>query len=154
MTTVIVHSYADKLTAKIKRHLGVNLLMATQYLRNKVRENISRPGRRGTAKAAKSLFNSRRGITNRSVRYRRGATGRMLGFTVHSRPGEYPRLQTGLLRASINYELDEVLLSAIVGTNVEYATHLESMRLRRQFLTRTLREEAQVIQGKLLRPMA
>lgn len=151
--TVKVVSYAGKVEADIKRHLAVNLLAATHHLRNTVRQNISRPGQRGTKKAARELFNSRRGITNRSVRYRRGSTGRILGFTVHSRPGEYPRRQTGMLRASINYELDAGRLQAVVGTNVKYARYLESLRLNRQFLTRTLREEFDVIKAKLLRPM-
>lgn len=44
---------------------------------------------------------------------------------VRSRPGEPPRKQTGRLRASVTYEVDEASLSARVGTNVEYGKHLE-----------------------------
>ena len=51
--------------------------------------------------------------------------GKQAGPVVRSLPGEPPRKQTGRLRASIAYEVDESALTARVGTNVEYGRHLE-----------------------------
>jgi phage gpG-like protein len=42
-----------------------------------------------------------------------------------SAPGEPPRKQTGRLRASVTYEVDDASLTARVGTNVEYGKYLE-----------------------------
>jgi phage gpG-like protein len=42
-----------------------------------------------------------------------------------SAPGEPPRKQTGRLRASVTYEVEEASLTARVGTNVEYGKYLE-----------------------------
>lgn len=42
-----------------------------------------------------------------------------------SAPGEPPHKQTGRLRASVAYEVDDASLEARVGTNVEYGKYLE-----------------------------
>lgn len=44
---------------------------------------------------------------------------------VRSKPGEPPRKQTGRLRASVTYEVDEKTLTARVGTSLKYGKHLE-----------------------------
>lgn len=44
---------------------------------------------------------------------------------VRSQPGEPPRKQTGRLRTSVTYEVDDRRLDARIGTNVEYGKHLE-----------------------------
>lgn len=64
-----------------------------------------------------------------TARRTRAAKGRRKGSRVYgatrSAAGEPPRKQTGRLRASVTYEVDERALSARVGTNVEYGKHLE-----------------------------
>lgn len=51
------------------------------------------------------------------------------GTTVYgafpSAPGEPPHKQTGFLRESVTYEIDEPSLTARVGSNAEYAKPLE-----------------------------
>jgi phage gpG-like protein len=42
-----------------------------------------------------------------------------------SAPGEPPHKQTGRLRASVQYEVDEPGLTARVGTNLPYGAYLE-----------------------------
>ena len=51
--------------------------------------------------------------------------GQRAGPVVRSRPGEPPRKQTGRLRGSVTYEVDERALRARVGTNVMYGRYLE-----------------------------
>lgn len=76
--------------------------------------------------------------------------GKKAGPVTHSRPGEPPRKQTGRLRASVAYEVDEASLTARVGTNVEYGRHLELGTkkgiLPRPWLRRALAETAGKIQ--------
>ena len=52
-------------------------------------------------------------------------TGKRLNDQVRSKPGEPPRKQTGTLRASVTYEVDEKNASARVGTNLKYGKALE-----------------------------
>lgn len=56
----------------------------------------------------------------RKALYRKRKTG-----AVRSAPGEPPRKQTGRLRASVTYEVDEAGMNARVGTNVKYGRYLE-----------------------------
>lgn len=56
----------------------------------------------------------------RRARYKARKTG-----AVRSAPGEPPRKQTGRLRASVTYEVDETGMNARVGTNVKYGRYLE-----------------------------
>jgi phage gpG-like protein len=51
--------------------------------------------------------------------------GKQTGPVVHSAPGDSPFKQTGRLRASVTYEVDEKALEARVGTNVDYGMYLE-----------------------------
>jgi HK97 gp10 family phage protein len=70
----------------------------------------------------------------------------------HSRPGEYPRKQTGHLRRTITYEVDEVTQTARVGTNLLYGKFLElgTKRMKpRPFLRKTLMSE-RVVLARLL----
>lgn len=59
------------------------------------------------------------------VRKVKGGKGRTVYGAFPSAPGEPPHKQTGRLRASVAYEVDEATLTGRVGTNVEYARHLE-----------------------------
>lgn len=65
------------------------------------------------------------GTAVRSRSTRGGRKGARVYGAARSKPGEPPRKQTGRLRASVTYEVDEASLSARVGTNVEYGKHME-----------------------------
>ena len=70
----------------------------------------------------------------------------------HSKPGEYPRKQTGQLRMRITYEVDEATMTARVGTNLLYGKFLElgTKHMRpRPFLRKTLMAERASV-GRLL----
>lgn len=70
----------------------------------------------------------------------------------HSRPGEYPRKQTGHLRRTITYEVDEATMTARIGTNLLYGKFLELGTIRmkaRPFLRKTLMAERGPV-GRLL----
>jgi phage gpG-like protein len=83
-------------------------------------------------------------------RHRKGS--RITG-AVRSLPGEPPRKQTGRLRASVTYEVDEQALTARVGTNVKYGRYLELGTRRgiapRPWLRRALAECQSRIMGFL-----
>ena len=51
--------------------------------------------------------------------------GQRIEGAVRSKPGEPPRKQTGRLRGSVTYEVDESKPEGRVGTNVKYGKHLE-----------------------------
>lgn len=51
--------------------------------------------------------------------------GRKAGKVTHAPAGEPPFKQTGRLRASVTYEVDEQAGTMRAGTNVEYGRHLE-----------------------------
>lgn len=67
-----------------------------------------------------------------------------------SAPGEPPHKQTGRLRASVAYEVDEGTLTGRVGTNVDYGKYLELGTKRgiapRPWLRRALAESYGKIQ--------
>jgi hypothetical protein len=63
-----------------------------------------------------------------------------------SRPGEPPRKQTGQLKQSVTYEVDEKAMEGRVGTNLDYGKYLELGTKRgilpRPWLRRALVESA------------
>lgn len=71
-----------------------------------------------------------------------------------SKPGEYPRRETGKLRNSIFVDFRRVVGGAVVyvGTDTDYAVHLEKS-MNRSFILRTWREEQSVVNSILKRPM-
>lgn len=73
----------------------------------------------------------------------KGGKGRVYGANP-SAPGEPPHKQTGRLRASVTYEVDEGDVEGRVGTNVDYGKHLELGTMRglapRPWLRRALLE--------------
>jgi phage gpG-like protein len=79
--------------------------------------------------------------------------GSRITGAVRSQPGEPPRKQTGRLRASVTYEVDEATLSGRVGTNVDYGRYLELGTKRgiapRPWLRRALAECQSQILGFL-----
>ena len=71
------------------------------------------------AKELLSVPGTAQGRSKKTGRY-----ARVYG-AARSKPGEPPRKQTGRLRASVTYEIDERTLTARVGTNVKYGRYLE-----------------------------
>ena len=65
------------------------------------------------------------GTAVRARTSRGGRKGSRTTGAVRSAAGEPPRKQTGRLRASVAYEVDESAMEARVGTNVVYGKHLE-----------------------------
>lgn len=116
-----VRWHGPDVNRRIREGLLQNLERAAITLKNEVRRVLSRPGRTGKVTRAGRQAK----IKNRSVSRRYGLTGRLLGFTVRSRPGEPPRKQTGDLRRRIAHEMDKPSMLARVGTNLKYARYLE-----------------------------
>lgn len=75
--------------------------------------------------------------------------GKQIGPVVRSKPGEPPHKQTGRLRASVAYEVDDASLTARVGTNVEYGKHLELGTKRGLKPRPWLRRAALEVRGKV-----
>lgn len=70
-----------------------------------------------------------------------------------SKPGEFPHADTGTLRNSIMYDVDEEHLSGIVGTPLLYGFFLEFETVSikdRSFLRRTFYENLEKYKGLLL----
>jgi phage gpG-like protein len=89
------------------------------------------------------------------VRAKKGLKGRRVYGAFPSAPGEPPRKQTGRLRASVTYEVDETELTGRVGTNVRYGRYLELGTehglLPRPWLRRALAESKAEIDSLLSR---
>jgi len=114
---------------------------AGQYLQDKIKLNISIP-----------VVKRTNPITGREEVVQR------------SKPGEYPRLETGKLRASIFHEVENItpmLINLIVGVpaefggeSMEYGARLElSARLNRSFLLRTFNEERKALETIMGQPL-
>lgn len=122
----------DQTEAQAARGLG----RAAQYLVKRIKENVSRPGVKAT-----TPFGS---TTVMGKRVMRGATG---GDIVRiSRPGESPRLRTGIFRASSRAEIVEGSrgLAYKVGSDLPQAASLElgSRNMKpRPYLRSTLAQE-------------
>lgn len=122
----------SQVEAQVARGLG----RAAQYLAKRIKENVSRPGVKAT-----TPFGS---TTVMGKRVMRGTTG---GDIVRiSRPGEPPRLRTGIFRASIRAEMIEGSrgLAYKVGSDLSQAASLElgSRRMKpRPYLRSTLAQE-------------
>jgi len=122
---------------KVRIGLGRNLLVAGTHMENELRNTISRTGRRGFGKGKNKIRtklktrarNRDRGGDpfQRRLRstVRLGSTGKLLGISVRSQPGEPPRRQTGFLWRSITHVVNLTTLSVRAGTNVEYGPWLE-----------------------------
>ena len=116
--------------------------MATNYLRDKVVQNISRP------------------VTKTKITGRRsGKTGKFLPsitrVTDRSKPGEFPKADTTLLMKTIIAETKmtaDGVFDGFVGTPLDYGVILE-LRLDRSFLVRTLNEERDRITKMLSGPL-
>lgn len=121
---------------RVEAQVAHGLGRAAQYLAKRIKENVSRPGVKAT-----TPFGS---TTVMGKRVMRGATG---GDIVRvSRPGEFPRLRTGIFRASIRAEIVEGSrgLAYKVGSDLAQAASLElgSLNMKpRPYLRSTLAQE-------------
>lgn len=103
------------------------------HLMNAMRQNVSVPGRK------RSIVPTRAG----GYRVKWGKLG-----SEPSRPGEFPRKQTGFFRSSISYQISSTAdgnMTARVGTAVRYGRYLEKgtrIMGARSWLQRTVKEEA------------
>lgn len=99
------------------------VVLATEWLRNKTVLNISIP-------------------VTKEVRSRKDGGTRTV-VTERSKPGEFPRADTTLLRKSIFgqvVEPEKGIIDGYIGTPIDYGVRLE-LQLDRSFLLRSFAEE-------------
>lgn len=97
---------------------------STRFLQYRIKQNISRP-----------VVRTAEGV-QRSV------------------PGEFPRKDSGDLRASVRVRFTKQGRKVVEGevfTDMEYASPLET-RMNRSFMERTMRESAPILKRMLLKP--
>lgn len=114
-TEWFVDQVSDTVVLTVERRMK----LATEFLKNKVVKNISRPVTKSTGPRGGRV------VTNRS------------------KPGEYPKADTTQLMRTIFGETKETetnVWDGFVGTPLDYGLILE-LRMKRPFLQRTLREE-------------
>jgi hypothetical protein len=118
--------------------------VATEYLRNKVVTNISRPVTKTAMIRQRTTKAGKRGSQYTLV-------------TNRSKAGEFPKADTTLSMKSIfsdTKEVERMVWDGYVGTPLSYNLILETNeRLDRRFLTRTLAEERGVIERILSGPI-
>lgn len=126
--------YIEKVTNHISLNIRQRVVAVTEYLREKVVRNISVP-------VVKQIV-----VT---------PTGTRTRVTERSKPGEFPRADTTLLRKTIFSDIKEPapgICDGFVGTPLEYGVVLE-LQKDRSFLVRTLEEErpkiVQMLTGRL-----
>ena len=116
---------------KVGMTMKGRMMLATDFLRNKVVKNISRPVTKGTGPRGGRM------VTNRS------------------KPGEFPKAETALLMKSIFSEVrsgGKDIWDGFVGTPLDYGVILE-LRMNRSFLVRTLNEELPSVRRILTGPI-
>jgi hypothetical protein len=118
---------------KIALPMRKRVAVATEYLKSKVIQNISKAVVKGSTK-----------------------TGKMT-VMVRSKPGEFPRADTTQLMKTIFSQVVETApgtYDGYVGTPLDYGLILETTEsLKRSFLQRTLNEEQMRIRGILTGPI-
>lgn len=122
--------FIEEVSDKIRMTLAKRVKVATELVKSKVISNISTPVTKGA-----------------------GPRG---GYVVidRSKPGEFPRAETTQLMKTIFSDVVESPNKTVgyVGTPLDYGLILE-LRMRRQFLTRTLREEQDSVRRILTGPI-
>ena len=125
--------FIKNVTDKIEMTMRQRIAIATEMIHNKVVQNISKPVTVGV--------NSR---------------GRRV-VTQRSKPGEYPRADTGHLMRTIFSGVrkgNDGEWEGVVGTTLDYGAILElSQRLNRTYLKRTLHENRQTVTKILTGPI-
>lgn len=109
--------FIDETVSAVNLMAGQRVKLATEFLKNKVIVNISRP-------VTKTVVGGRTIVTNRS------------------KPGEFPKADTTQLMKTIfsDYESKEGSHVGYVGTPLDYGLILE-LHMQRPFLLRTFNEE-------------
>lgn len=120
----------DEVQSKIKLEMRQRMALAVEHTRSKVVRNISRP----------------------VTKFRGPRGGRVV--TNRSKPGEFPKADTGLLMKSINRGVlvDKEFVDGWIGTPLDYGVILE-LKMNRSFLGRTVREEQNKIARILGKPI-
>lgn len=114
--------FVEEVSSKVRLTVQQRVKLATNFLRDRVVINLSKPVRK---------YTSQRGRVAVDPRSR-------------SRPGEFPRADTTLLMKSIFAEVKDNgdgTYDGFVGTPIDYGLTLE-LKMDRSFLVRTLREES------------
>lgn len=149
---VRVKSNVAEVFGAIHRLFFTRISEATIFLQKRVQRNISKKVETGSGR-----FVFSKDATKLERKDPSNATG-FQSFKVRSKPGEYPRYETGDLSASIRKTTDIVAtqfyIEGIVGTNLQYGVDLElgTKRIKdRSYLVRTLREERKFIYGLLMK---
>lgn len=129
---VRIEWFIQNVTSKLQMTAKQRVLLATNYLRDRVVKNISRPVTVGVGPRGGRVVVDR------------------------SKPGEYPKADTTQLLKSIFAEVRETSpgdWTGYVGTALDYGIILEtSMRLDRAFLVPTLNAERAILQKFLTGP--
>ena len=110
--------FINEVSNKVAMSLRQRMSIAVELLKSKTKKNINRPVKKTTGP--------------------RGG----LRVTDRSKPGEFPKLETGQLRRTL---IGRVIkrggtVEGIIGTPLDYGVILET-KLDRSFLVRTLNEE-------------
>lgn len=120
--TVRMEWFINEVVRKVHMTLKQRVRLATEYLKNRVVINISRP-------VTKTVTGGRVKVSNRSL------------------PGEFPKADTtNLLKTIFGVIKDEGggVYDGYVGTPVDYGVILE-LEMDRSFLVRSLNEEKETI---------
>jgi len=124
--------FIENVSNTVAMSLKMRVELATKFLQTKVVHNINRP-------VTKRSVNKRLVVSNRSKR------------------GEFPKVDTSLLRNTIFGEVKEVspkVYEGYVGTPLDYGLILEtSKRLDRSFLKRTFKKERPTVVKILTGPI-
>lgn len=126
-----VEWFGDQVQNRMDLTMRQRVMIATEMLKTKVVQNISRP------------------VTKHS-----GPRGGLV-VTNRSKPGEFPKVDTALLMQSIfsdHRQITEQRIEGYVGTPIDYGVILE-MQMQRSFLRRTLDEQRPTITRVLTGPI-
>lgn len=104
----------EKAIAKVRKMAADRLEACAIFLVNKCRENLSQPGRTST------VVTISRGKNKGQSKTKWGPLN-----SAASKPGEFPRKQTGKLRSSVAYTIDRENLTARVGTSLKVGRWME-----------------------------
>jgi len=125
--------FAREVSDKIRLTMKQRVKVCTEIIHSRVVINISKP-----------------------VTKSRGPRGGRV-VTNRSKPGEFPKADTGLLLKSIFSQVVESPRGRIdgqVGSGLDYAFYLEfSKKLDRSYLRKTLEENREIIQQILMGPI-
>ena len=130
---VRVEWFIENVSNKVSITMKQRVALATELIKNKVVQNISRPVSKGTGPRGGKVVSNR------------------------SKKGEYPKAETSLLMKLIFGVVKQVkkgTYDGYIGTPLDYGAILETSKgLDRSFLVRTLREESAKVKRILTGPI-